>query len=339
MSPAELVAAVLWLSVAVYAVLAGADFGGGVWDIFSVGGNGPAQRRAIADAMGPVWEANHVWLILLMVGLFTGFPAVFAALSVALYLPFTVALIGIVLRGAAFAFRAHGREAVGPITRWGTVFGATSVVTPACFGAAAAAVASGAIEVRAGEVVSATTAGWTTLFAADCALLAVGLCAYLAATYLMVETEGQPLLRQAFRRRAVLAGLAAGALGLIGLPLARLDAPTLWSGLTGRALPLLVLALINGPVATWAVWRDRARLARLLVGAQVTLVLLAWAAAQWPYWVVSDLTIRATAASQATLMALLVVIAGGSLLLLPSLYFLFRVFKGRNPAGQFDSSL
>jgi cytochrome d ubiquinol oxidase subunit II len=339
MSPADLVAAILWLSVAIYAVLGGADFGGGVWDIFSGGRNGPAQRRVIADAMGPVWEANHVWLIFLIVGLFTGFPTVFAALSVALYLPFTVALIGIVLRGAAFAFRAHGREAVGAMTGWGAVFGAASVVTPACFGAAAAAVASGAIQVRDGRVASTLTAGWTTPFAIDCALLAVSLCAYLAATYLMVETEGRTALRQAFRRRAALAALAAGALGLIGLPLARLDAPTLWSGLTGRALPLLVLALLNGPVAAWAVWRDRARLARLLVATQVTLVLLTWAVAQWPYWVVSDLTISSTAAPQSALVSLLVLIGAGSALLLPSLYLLFRVFKGRNPAGQGETSL
>jgi cytochrome d ubiquinol oxidase subunit II len=153
----------------------------------------------------------------------------------------------------------------------------------------------------------------------------------------MVETEGRTALRQAFRRRAALAALAAGALGLIGLPLARLDAPTLWSGLTGRALPLLVLALLNGPVAAWAVWRDHARLARLLVATQVTLVLLTWAVAQWPYWVVPDLTISGTAAPQSALVSLLVLIGAGSALLLPSLYLLFRVFKGRNPAGQQDS--
>src|SRR5215472_9118977 len=181
----EAVAAILWLSLTVYAVLAGADFGGGVWDALAWGPRARRQRLAIATAMGPVWEANHVWLIFLIVGLFT-------ALAVALYVPFTVAMIGIVLRGAAFAFRAHGREAVGRLEPWGVVFGAASVVTPAFLGAAAAAVASGAIRVAGGQVTSGPFAGWTTALAADLALLSVSICAYLAATYLMVEAQDEP---------------------------------------------------------------------------------------------------------------------------------------------------
>src|SRR5215472_18721919 len=113
----EAVAAILWLSLTVYAVLAGADFGGGVWDALAWGPRAHRQRAAIAVAMGPVWEANHVWLIFMIVGLFTAFPPAFAALAVALYLPFTVAMIGIVLRGAAFAFRAHGSDPGSPRNR------------------------------------------------------------------------------------------------------------------------------------------------------------------------------------------------------------------------------
>src|SRR6266849_1590164 len=120
---ADGVAGILLLVVTAYAVLAGADFGGGVWDLFASGPRKRAQRTAIAAAMGPVWEANHVWLIFLLVGLFTAFPAVFATLSVALFLPFTLALVGIILRGAAFTFQAHGYEAVGELAPWGYVFG------------------------------------------------------------------------------------------------------------------------------------------------------------------------------------------------------------------------
>src|SRR6202171_6599154 len=112
MNSAELVAGVLWLALTAYAVLAGADFGGGVWDLFASGPRADAQRAAVAEAMGPVWEANHVWLIFMIVGLFTAFPVTFGVLGLALYFPFSIALFGIVFRGASFAFRAHGQSAV-----------------------------------------------------------------------------------------------------------------------------------------------------------------------------------------------------------------------------------
>ena len=184
---ADGVAAILLLALTAYAVLAGADFGGGVWDLFASGPRLKAQRTAVAAAMGPVWEANHVWLIFLLVGLFTAFPTVFAALSTGLYLPFTIALLGIILRGAPFTFQAHGYEAIGELAPWGFVFGAASIIAPAFLGAALGAVAVGAV--RAGSAPDAT-AGWVSWLAADLGLLAVALAAYLAATYLMVETEG-----------------------------------------------------------------------------------------------------------------------------------------------------
>src|SRR5712671_7720440 len=118
MSTAEVIAGILWLALTAYAVLAGADFGGGVWDLFASGPRAHEQRNAVAEAMGPVWEANHVWLIFLITGLFTAFPVTFGVLGLALFLPFTIAMVGIVFRGAAFAFRAHGRDAVGPRSPW-----------------------------------------------------------------------------------------------------------------------------------------------------------------------------------------------------------------------------
>src|SRR5256885_546583 len=151
MSEAEIVAAVLWLALTAYAVLAGADFGGGVWDMLARGPRAADQRRAVAAAMGPVWEANHVWLIFMITGLFTAFPAAFAALATALYIPFTIALLGIVLRGAAFAFRAHGAEAAGSRSAWGAVFGSASIVTPVFLGAALAAAGGGFITAGRGR--------------------------------------------------------------------------------------------------------------------------------------------------------------------------------------------
>src|SRR5256885_3765948 len=160
MSEAEIVAAILWFALTAYAVLAGADFGGGVWDLLASGPHEAEQRRAVAEAMGPVWEANHVWLIFLIVGLFTAFPAAFGILSLALYLPFTIALLGIVLRGAAFAFRAHGREAVGDASGWGVTFGAASVIAPFFMATGAAAVASGFVRVAGWQLVSGLQGRW-----------------------------------------------------------------------------------------------------------------------------------------------------------------------------------
>jgi len=332
MSEAQLVAAILWLALTAYAVLAGADFGGGVWDLLARGPRAREQRRAVAEAMGPVWEANHVWLIFLIVGLFTAFPTAFGILSMALYLPFTIALLGIVLRGAAFAFRAHGRDAVGDASGWGVTFGAASVIAPFFMATGVAAVASGSIRVAGGQLVSGFEAGWATPYGLLIGLFGVVMCAYLAATYLTVETEGMPLEAD-FRRRATAAGLIAGVVAIAGLVLAPFAAPSLAHSLFGAGLPLVVLALVNGPVALIAVWRSRPRLARLAVAAQVVCVLWAWAGGQWPYLVPPDLTIQNSAAPGATLTALLVVVAAGMALILPSLWFLFRVFKARNPAA------
>jgi cytochrome d ubiquinol oxidase subunit II len=329
---ADTVAALLWLSLTAYAVLAGADFGGGVWDLFAHGQRAPEQRRAVAEAMGPVWEANHVWLIFMITGLFTAFPMAFGVVALAFYLPFTIAMTGIVLRGAAFAFRAHGREAVGAQSPWGILFGVASLITPFFLGSAAAAAASGSVRLRDGSLISGFESGWTAPYSLLIGAFAVSLCSYLAATYLAVETEGSDLQHD-FRARALLAGVASGTLGLAALALAPLLAPTLAHALFGRGLPLLVVALLNGPLALFAVWRARPALARVAVAAQVVFVLWAWALGQWPYLVPPDLTITGSAAPQGTLLALLVVIAAGMVVLLPSLWLLFKVFKARNPAA------
>jgi cytochrome d ubiquinol oxidase subunit II len=329
MSSAEVIAGILWLSLTAYAVLAGADFGGGVWDLFASGPRAADQRSAVAEAMGPVWEANHVWLIFMITGLFTAFPITFGALGLALYLPFTLATVGIVLRGASFAFRAHGRNAVGPLSPWGAVFGVASLVTPFFLGTAAAAVATGSIHAPAGQLVTDFLEGWTTPLAVVIGLFAVSICAYLAATYLMVENENRPALLADFRRRAIAAAIVSGLLALMSIAVSTIEGSQLLGSLTGRGLPLFVLALLNGPLALWAVWRSRPRIARVAVVAQVVLVLWAWAVGQWPYLVPPDLTISGTAAPSATLTAMLVVIVIGGVLLVPSLWLLFRVFKAR----------
>jgi len=199
---------ILWLSLIVYAVLGGADFGGGIWDFFAFGQEAERQRRLIGQALGPVWEANHVWLIFLIVGLFTAFPLAFSVLSIALFVPFTLAVIGIVLRGAAFMFRGQVDDAKTSRRIWGRVFSTASTITPFFFGAAAAAVASGQVHVQGARVQTDLLAGWTTPFALTIGALALSLCAVLAAVNLIVEAQdsNEPELVEAFRRRAMIAG-------------------------------------------------------------------------------------------------------------------------------------
>src|SRR5216684_4080407 len=144
-----------------YALLGGADYGGGVWDLFAFGKRAPAQRALIAQAIGPVWEANHVWLIFVIVVLFTAFPPAYAALSVALFVPLHLVLVGITLRGAAFVFR--GPQAGGPGSGpWGAVFGVASVITPALLGMCVGAVSAGGLRVRGGEVRVEEPPPWLT---------------------------------------------------------------------------------------------------------------------------------------------------------------------------------
>src|SRR6266567_3763835 len=180
----------LWLALIAYAVLGGADFGGGIWDFFAFGQEAERQRRLIGQALGPVWEANHVWLIFLIVGLFTLFPPAFEALSIALFFPLGLALIGIVLRGAAFIFRYYAMDAKGPFAyAWGWVFSISSFMTPYFLGAAAAAVASGQLDAVEGSVQVNLGSAWTTPFALAIGAMAVALCSTLAAVYLTVEAK------------------------------------------------------------------------------------------------------------------------------------------------------
>ena len=327
------VLALLWLALIAYATLGGADFGGGVWDFLASGPQAERQRRLVGLAMGPVWEANHVWLIFLLVGLFTAFPIVFSILSIALYIPFLIALIGIVLRGAAFAFRAHAANAVAISKVWGRVFSTASVITPFMFGTAAAAVASGQIHVQGGQVKTGLLTSWTTPFALTIGAMALSLCATLAAVYLAVEAETlkDSELVEAFRLRAIIACAVTAVLGALGLLLSPSEAPLLWQGMLNHAIPLVLATMLVGLCIVASLFLRRYRLARVLIVIETGLLLGAWGLSQLPYLVPPDITVYNAASPPITLWAFLISTAIGMLILLPSLWLLFHVFKGRNP--------
>jgi cytochrome d ubiquinol oxidase subunit II len=320
---------IVWIGLTLYVLLGGADFGGGVWDLVASGSRAEDQRRLIAAAIGPVWEANHVWLIFVLTGLLSAFPSVFADLSIALYLPFSLALIGIVLRGSAFAFRSHGEPESAWQRSWTRVFGVASLVTPFVLGAAAASIAGGRIRVTDGDVRADLVGAWTGLLSLFAGLFAVAICAYLAATYLTVEAvqRDERELEQDFRGRALVTGVVAGALAAIGLVLVRAEAPVLWEGMLDAGLAFAVVSALGGIVSLAAVWRRRYRIARAGAVVAVASVLFGWGVSQWPYLIVPDVTVADAAAPEATLRVVAIGFAIGGALLAPSLYLLFRIFK------------
>jgi cytochrome bd ubiquinol oxidase subunit II len=320
---------IVWLGLMLYVLLAGADFGGGVWDLFASGERAQQQRALISAAIGPVWEANHVWLIFVLTGLLSAFPTVFADLSVALYLPFSLALVGIVLRGSAFAFRSHGEPDSAWQRSWTRVFGIASLVTPFVLGAAAGSIASGRIRVVDGEVRAGLFSSWTSPLSLFAGLFALTICAYLAATYLTVEAvqRGEHELEREFRGRALVAGVLAGVLAAVGLVLVHSEAPVLWDGMRESGLLFAALSAIAGVGSLISVWTRRYRLARAGAVAAVASVLFGWGVAQWPYLIVPDVTVTSAAAPDATLRVVVVGFAIGAAVLAPSLYLLLRIFK------------
>ncbi|WNG40780.1 cytochrome d ubiquinol oxidase subunit II [Archangium violaceum] len=332
--PTELLlGGVLVAAFVLYALFGGADFGGGVWDLLASGPRKAEQRALISKALGPVWEVNHVWLIIGIVILFSAFPRAFAVLSVALHIPLTLLLLGIVFRGTAFTFRTYDARGDRVQRRWGLVFSVASVLSPALLGMCVGAVVSGDIRVRGSVVESGFFAGWLSPFALAVGLLALCLFAFLAAVYLLAETR-EPALQEDFRKRALGAGVAVFLAAFGVLVLAREGAPRVWSGLTDSpfALALHAATAVAAVAAFGLLLTRRFWLARVAAAAQVGLIVVGWAVSQYPYLVVPDLTVQETAAPEPTLRALLVALAVGAALILPSLLFLLRVFQS-SPRG------
>jgi len=333
MPPETLVALVLLGALVPYVLFGGADFGGGVWDLLARGPGREAQRTLIAEQIAPIWEANHVWLILIVTVLFTAFPPAFGAVMIALHIPLTAVLLGIVLRGSAFVFRKYDVPDDAVHRRWSTIFGTASVLTPFFLGLSLGAVASGQIRLEAGRVTTGFFAGWTSPFAVGCGVFAQALFAFLAAVYLTVDTEGAPALQGDFRRRALAAGGALTVVAGVVFLLARSGAPLIVHGLSSSwGRPLLLTAVVCAAVVLALLWTRRFRWARAVAIVLVSLILVGWGLAQHPYLVIPDVTIEGAKAGRSTLVLLTWVLAAGAVLLFPSFAYLYWVFKGRERA-------
>ena len=332
------VAATMVVALILYTLTGGADFGGGVWDLLASGPRKRAQRQLVAHAIAPIWEANHVWLILVVVLLFVAFPSAFATVGIALHLPLLLVLVGIVLRGAAFVFRAYDPQRTDETTGiWRLVFAVSSTVTPVMLGVSFATVSTGALALD--PVTRVPTGGfvdpWLAPYPLAVGLFFLAITAFLSAIYLVLETP-DPELKADLRRRALWSAAAVGFLAFASLALARTHAPVLWQGLTARtwSLPFQLLTglLAVATIASVATRRDQ--LARVLAAGQVVLLVVGWAASQWPYLIVADLTLAAAAAPDSVLRPVVFALGVGMVVLIPAYGWLYSVFKAPTLPGQ-----
>jgi cytochrome bd ubiquinol oxidase subunit II len=329
----EIIAALMVVALAAYVLTGGADFGGGLWDLLASGPRRDEQREHIASSLAPIWEANHVWLIVVVVMLFTAFPAAFSTMAIVLHIPLTLMLIGIVLRGSAFVFRSYGARDETIRRRWGAAFAIASIATPVCLGMIVGALASDRVGTASrllggrASFAAVYVAPWLSLFPLVVGGLTVAVFAFLAAVYLAYNAPTVQL-QDDFRRRA----LATAALLLIiaagALAIGKGEAPRVANGITAGPLALALQIVIAAAAVTaiYALWRRRYDIARVAAGVQSVGIVLGWAISQYPFLVPNTITIEDAAAPRPTLVLLALGLAVGAAILLPSLRYLLRIF-------------
>jgi len=316
-------AVILFAAVTVYAVFGGADFGAGFWDLVAGGAKrGERPREVIDHSIAPVWEANHVWLIFVFVVLWTCFPEAYASIMLTLFVPLTLAALGIVLRGASFAFRKVVLRTRDQ-RNFGAAFALASVLVPYCLGAVVGSVASG--RVPAGGEAGDPWSSWVNPTSVLGGVLAVCTSAYLAAFFLVSDADriADAEMVTYFRRRAVAAGVVAGAVAFAGLFVLHHDATYLFDGLRSRALPLVILSAVFGLGALLLLTRQVRRGARFTAIAAVVGVVVAWGVAQWNYLLPTSLTVAEAAAPSGTMTAVFLATGLAAVLIVPAFALLY----------------
>lgn len=322
MSLADVVAALMFLGVVAYALFAGADFGAGVWDLTAGSTEAGAPLRAQIDrSIGPVWEANHVWLIYILVFLWTAFGSVFAALMTTLFVPWLLVGLGIVLRGGAFAFRKFS-ETMTEARLHGAVFAVSSLITPFFLGMIAGAVASGRVPADGGGDLWRSWTGPTSWIGGALAVLT---CTFLAGTFLAADADrdGEPELAATIGRRALLGGAVTGAAALAAAATLEFDADTLANRLEREGAPLVVASAVAGTAALWFLARRRWNLARVAAVLAVAAIVVGWGVGQYPYLLVDEVTIDEAIGARATQIGLIVTFGFAAVTAVPSLAWLY----------------
>jgi NADH dehydrogenase FAD-containing subunit/cytochrome bd-type quinol oxidase subunit 2 len=339
MTLADLVAAVLLLAVTAYALFGGADFGAGFWDLTAGNAREGAQPRGLINrALSPVWEVNHVWLIFCLVVLWTAFPPAFASIMTTLSIPISLALLGIVLRGAGFAFH-HEAEQASRQWRLERLFAISSILTPFFLGAAIGGIISGRVPV--GNAAGDPFSSWLNPTSIFIGLLAVAVCAYLSAVYLVTDAyhAADPDLESYFRDRAIGAAVVAGLVSIGGIFVLRAEDPAFVQGLLQRGWILFLLTAVCGIGALVILRRGRRRWTRVLAAVAVAALVWGWGVAQYPYLLPDSLTIAAGAGAQATLVWLVIVVVAALLVVLPALLLVYHLDqKSKLEVGTLESA-
>ncbi len=333
----DVVAVILMIGIAAYALFGGADFGAGFWDLVAGRARrGAEPRTVISHSIGPVWEANHVWLIFCLVVLWTAFPEAFASITLTLFVPLSLAALGIVLRGSSFAFRKEVTRTSSQ-RNFGAAFAASSVLVPFCMGAVAGAIASG--HVPAGGKAGDPWSSWINPTSVLGGVLAVIACAYLAAVYMVWDARrlGRDDMVEYFRRRAVGSAIVAGFVLFVGFFVLHDYARYVFDGLTSRALALVILSAICGIGSLVLLVRDNHNGARALAMGAVATVVFGWGVAQWPYLLPTSLKVSAAAAPDPTLWSVVIVFLAAAVIILPSLGLLYYLDQKDLLEGTSDS--
>jgi cytochrome d ubiquinol oxidase subunit II len=316
------------IGLAFYTVLAGADFGAGWWQLTA--GKGPdadSIRDHAHHAMGPVWEANHVWLIFVLTVVWTAYPSAFGSIASTLSIPLFIAAVGIIFRGTAYALRA-GASTTRELTAIDTAFALSSILTPFALGAAIGGIASRRVPV--GNATGDQFSSWLNPTSLLIGVLAVATAAYLAAVFLCADAVrlGETTLERKFRTRALAAGLVSGAIALAGIVVLRLDARPLYDGLVeGKGLIGLLASIVAGSATLALLWQKCYEASRYTAALAVAAIIAGWALAQSPVFL-EGLTVQEAAAGRDTLVAVTVAVLAGAAILFPSLALLFRLVLG-----------
>lgn len=330
MNPADLLLIVLLMALILYGILGGADFGAGVWELFSISRRTEKQRQHIYKAIGPVWEANHVWLIFIIVILMNGFPIAFSALSRALWLPLLIALTGIVFRGASYVFAYYGRGSAGIQSLWEMMFAIASTLTPLFLGFCAGSIAAGNLSIsETGEFDGSFLSGWISPLSIFTGVYTVAMCSYLTAVFLTREAHQTDEfdLAAIWKRRSLTVGLLMGVLSIIGLVFVAIDAPDLQAGFIRRGWPLVVISILCGTSSLILLTKQRYSLAVVASSGAAAAVIAGWGVSQYPVIVPPNLRADVAQAPDNILWVMVGVIAVGSILMLPALGYLFVLFK------------
>ena len=336
----ELLAAVIVASLALYAISGGADYGAGVWDLLSGGPFKEEQNELIANAIRPIWEANHIWLIFILVLLFSGFPRAFSSIMVALFIPILLMLFGIILRGSSFVFRAYSTIDSRMQRTCAYLFSVASCITPFFLGIVLGSLSDDSVLVVDGLSMNGYLFNWVNPFPITIGLFTLALFAFLAATYLTVEAPSQSV-RQSFRSRAIAAGVIVGCLASLAFLLTNWYAPGLRYGFLHGKLARCseIAAGIALIVAVIALLKNHFRLARMMAAIYASAVVVGWASAQYPYIARPSTTIFNSVVSDGTVRDVVLASIAGALVLFPSLGLLLYIFKDQRRGRAIASSL